>query len=258
MGIIFFLNQWNACEINHLYFHDFQPNPTCTHIKRKRAFLKNAIHGQKHLIKERHAWDKTCVDFGLRPKKLSTLVKTGYMCWFCFLLIAFIVFSYSMHHGINFMFIWGFFIKNLHCRFLSQVILFQDALTLWAPIIVLCYSQYFRWHCKGTFHLWKLGQFVKQWWKCCHRLWHMCWIKVMIISSLDMFCSLLYPHVVALWWSFPPNYSWKGMHLNKKLVLLLKRLKVEIFKLKYMLTSFYAFIFWVGLRCYALKALNSH
>jgi len=115
---------------------------------------------------------------------------------------------------------------------ISHVILFQDALTLWAPIIALCYSWYFRWHCKGTFYLWELGQFVKQWWKCCHRLWHMCWIKVMIINLLDIFCKSLYPHVVALWWAFPPNCSWKGMHLNKIMVLLLKRLKVENLKIK--------------------------
>jgi len=160
-------------------------------------------------------------------------VKTRYMCWFCFLLIVFIVFSYSMHHGITFTFIWVFvFVFSLHCRFLSHVILFQDALTLWAPIIALCYSWYFRWHCKGTFYLWELGQFVKQWWKCCHRLWHMCWIKVMIINLLDIFCKSLYPHVVALWWAFPPNCSWKGMHLNKIMVLLLKRLKVENLKIK--------------------------
>jgi hypothetical protein len=129
--------------------------------------------------------------------------------------------------------LFGFLIKKIYiASFLSHVILFQDALMLWAPIIVLCYSRYFRLHCKGTFHLWKLGQFMKQWWKCYHQLWHMYWIKVMIISSLDMFCSLLYPHVVALWWSFPSNNSWKGMHLNKKMVLLLKRLKVENFKTK--------------------------
>ncbi len=150
------------------------------------------------------------------------------------LFLAYCVYYFFILHASWFHFhvYLGFKKIKINCRFLSHVILFQDALTLWAPIIALCYSRYFRWHCKGTFHLWELGQFVKQWWKCCHWLWHMCWIKIKIISSFDMFCSLLYPHVVVLWWSFPPNCSWNDMHLNKKLVLLLKRLKVENLKIK--------------------------
>jgi len=57
-----------------------------TSIQKPKLTSRNALRSQKSLGKRKQTWDKTCIDYNLRPRKFCTLVNTRFNILFLILL----------------------------------------------------------------------------------------------------------------------------------------------------------------------------
>ncbi len=124
----------------------------------------------------------------------------SFFVWFQFCYASFKSrFKVQMFHGLTW-FIWGCLMGSIELmwvfvvligflnKFANHFLLFQDTLT-YQHAIALCHS----WQIMGlqvVFHIKKPKQYMKWWWKCCHRSWLVVsWIKAMDIGYLGTCCN---------------------------------------------------------------------